>query len=151
MQSISADSLLTMSGNQLDGLYRDSQAGTIPDGACDGVALLAPGTRAGEFLAVVIRRAFWQGKVFDATRGELLNRITAFGVLAVRAKVYLGTSRFDGQQSIILDYSRTSWLARWVRDEIREVEPGLYLGFAHVFRIPVIRFALTAPSAPRTR
>ena len=45
-------------------------------------------------------------------------------------------------QSVILDYSRTSWLARWVRDEIREIEPCVYLGLAYVFKIRVVAFAL---------
>jgi hypothetical protein len=85
----------------------------------------------------------WKGKVFDAQRGQLLNRVTPFGVHGIRANVYPGASLLDGRESIILDYSRTSVLARWVRDEIREVSPGVYLGFAYVFGRRVISFALT--------
>ena len=46
----------------------------------------------------------------------------------MRAKVYKEASWFDGKETIVLDYSKTSFVARKVRDEIREVAPGLYLG-----------------------
>jgi hypothetical protein len=131
-----------MSRAQLDWLYRDSPAGDIPDGVGDGVAILAPGTPLARFAARIVRLFLWQGKVFDAAHGELRNRITVFRIPAVRARVYKGASLLDGKESIILDYSRTSLLARWVRDEIREVSPGLYLGLAYVFHFRVISFAL---------
>ena len=49
------------------------------------------------------------------------------GFKLVRAKVYKDASWFDGEETIVLDYSKTS---SWppVRDEIREVAPGVYLG-----------------------
>jgi hypothetical protein len=31
----------------------------------------------------------------------------------------------------VLDYSQTSIVAQWIRDEIREVSPGLYLGLVY--------------------
>lgn len=42
----------------------------------------------------------------------------------------------------MLDYARTSLLARWVRDEIRLVAPDLYLGVASLRTVPVVHFAL---------
>jgi hypothetical protein len=41
-----------------------------------------------------------------------------------------------------LDYSQTSLLAPMVRDEIREIEPDLWLGLAYMWRTRVLRFAL---------
>ena len=47
---------------------------------------------------------------------------------AVKADVYEGESLFDGNKSIIIDYSKKSLLFKNVRDEIREVSNGLFLG-----------------------
>ena len=51
-----------------------------------------------------------------------------FGVAAIIAKVYKGESWFDGKECIVLDYSQTSIVAGWIRDEIRMIEPAFYLG-----------------------
>ena len=48
---------------------------------------------------------------------------------AVKAKVYPAESFLDGGPTLVMDYRHTSpviW--RNVRDELREVAPGLYLG-----------------------
>ena len=42
----------------------------------------------------------------------------------------------------MLDYSRTSLVARAVRDELREVSPGVYLGLVFLGRWHVLDFAL---------
>ena len=56
----------------------------------------------------------------------MINRVLGFG-RAIPATVYQGESLIDGQPSLILDYSGSK-LWPDVRDELREVEPGLYLG-----------------------
>ena len=71
----------------------------------------------------IIHLVAWQGKVFSREKGDLKNKILPFGIKAVRAKVYKEASWFDGKETIVLDYSKTSFLARKVRDEIREVSP----------------------------
>jgi hypothetical protein len=142
MTSVAVPPLLSMSQAQLDQLYRHSPPGEIPDGAGEGAVLFAAGTPLARVAARFVWTFFWQGKVFDRERGELRNRVTIFRMLAVKARVYPGPSRLDGGESIILDYSRTSLLARWVRDEIREVAPGVYLGLAYLFGIRVVAFAL---------
>lgn len=139
-------SLGTMSRAQVGALYRESRAGRIPDGRGDGLALVLPGTGICRPMAAFIRLTSWQGKIFNRRHGELVNRVTPFGLPAIRARVYTGPSRFDGRESIILDYSQTSWVARWVRDEIREVSAGVYLGFAYALGIRVITFALRFPA-----
>lgn len=53
----------------------------------------------------------------------------------VRADVFRGVSWSDGKQSIVLDYLKTSLLAFFIRDEIRCVAPGLYLGKVYI-RLP---------------
>jgi hypothetical protein len=48
----------------------------------------------------------------------------------------------DQKQAIILDYSKTSLLAHWIRDEIRLVVPGLYLGIVYWDGHKILNFAL---------
>jgi hypothetical protein len=74
--------------------------------------------------------------------GELLNKISPLGIEAVRAKVYKEASWFDEQETIVLDYSDTSIVAQWIRDEIREVSPGVYLGLVFWERSKLLHFAL---------
>ena len=72
----------------------------------------------------------------------LVNKLTPFGVRAVRAKVYIGDSWLDGNKAIIFDYSKTSFIAQGIRDEIREVEPGVYLGKVWWRATRLVDFAL---------
>jgi hypothetical protein len=74
--------------------------------------------------------------------GELRNEIGPTGAHAVRAKVYYAESWFDQKQAIILDYSKSSLLAHWIRDEIRLVVPGLYLGIVYWDGHKILNFAL---------
>jgi hypothetical protein len=134
--------LLNMSPDQLDDVFRGSPTGPIPVGKGDGVALLAPGTPVSKVAATMVRAVAWKGKVFNPERGELLNMIGPPGALAIRAKVFAGKSWLDGKESIILDYRSTSRVAHWIRDEIRMVEPGTYLGIAYWDHTKILRFAL---------
>lgn len=131
-----------MSGRQLVELYAASEAGPIPDGDARGLALIAPGTPFNAPLAACTNRLGWQGKVFDMRRGRLVNRITPFKIRAVAADVYGALSLLDAKPCIVLDYSKTSTLAHFIRDEIRSVAPNLYLGFAYWAKIRLIAFAL---------
>jgi hypothetical protein len=85
--------------------------------------------------------------VFDRGKGELLNKISPLGIEAVRAKVYKEASWFDKKETIVLDYSDTSVVAQWIRDEIREVSPGVYLGLVFWERSKLLHFALDFNSA----
>lgn len=134
--------LLEMSQQQLDDLFKASPAGEIPSGSADGTAIIAPGTVFSEPIAKMINLFGWQGKVFDAGKGVLKNRILVFGLEAIVAKVYKGPSWLDGNECIVLDYSDTSVVAQWIRDEIREVEPKLYLGQVYWSKERLIHFAL---------
>ena len=120
--------LLKMTTPELDALFTNAPVGDIPDGEGKGTAIIGAGTTFTPAIASFINHFAWQGKVFDATGGSLRNLITPFGLRAVLAKVYKGTSWFDGKECIVLDYSETSIVAGWIRDEIRMIEPKFYLG-----------------------
>lgn len=136
------DQLLTMSQEQLDALFTASPAGEIPDGEAEGTAIVAPGTTYSPTIARFISNFAWQGKVFDTEKGVLRNKILPLGLNAIIAKVYKGESWLDGKECIVLDYSDTSLLAQWIRDEIREISPGVYLGKVYWGRQRLIDFAL---------
>jgi hypothetical protein len=140
--AIDVPALLEMSHQELDDLFTRSPAGPIPRGECDGTVIAAPGTEFAEIAAKVAHLLAWKGKVFDPERGELQNRITPFDLHAVAAKVYLADSWFDHKQCIVLDYSETSLVAHWIRDEIREVADGLYLGLVFWEHTRILYFSL---------
>ena len=136
------DQLLTMSQAQLDALFTASPAGEIPNGEAEGTAIVAPGTTYSPTIARFISNFAWQGKVFDTEKGVLRNKILPLGLNAIIAKVYKGESWLDGKECIVLDYSDTSLLAQWIRDEIREISPGVYLGKVYWGKQRLIDFAL---------
>ena len=136
------DKLLSMSQSELDALFTNSPVGNIPDGEADGTAIVAPGTAFSPTVAKFVSHFAWQGKVFDAKKGVLKNRILPFGLNAIIAKVYKGPSWLDGKECIVLDYSETSIIAQWIRDEIREIEPKMYLGKVYWEKKRLIDFAL---------
>ena len=120
--------LFQMTQAQLDTLFIDSDAGPIPDGPANGTVIIAPGTPFTPEIAQAINVFAWQGKNFDAAHGRLVNRISVFGVNAIIAEVYKAASWLDQKECIVLDYSKTSFVAHWIRDEIRLIQPKLYLG-----------------------
>jgi hypothetical protein len=138
---ITLDGLARMSQGQLDELFSGRPAGPTPTGVGDGIAIVAPGTPVATGLQPLLR-LFWRGKVFYPERGDLLNRIGSLGVLFARAQVYRDASWVDGREAIILDYSMSSLPFRAVRDEIREIAPGLYLGVVFWVGTKTINFAL---------
>jgi len=120
--------LLRMSQPELEALYRAADVGTVPCGSTRGRAIYHPGTRA----TVPASRAIhllWKGKVFRDD-GTMINR--TFAGRAVTARVFVGESWLDGRPTLVLDYADTSRLFRGVRDEQREVAPGVYLGLTYL-------------------
>lgn len=140
-----AAQLLSMSSQQLDQLFGSSPSGDIPNGEAEGTAIIASGTPFSKEIAEVISLFGWKGKTFDAAHGTLRNRILAFGVNAIVAEVYKGQSLFDGNECIVLDYSKTSLVAEHIRDEIRQIGPGMYLGLVYWDKAKTIHFALQFP------
>ncbi|MEU6365244.1 hypothetical protein ABZ876_05755 [Streptomyces sp. NPDC046931] len=126
-------------------LFRGSPPGDIPRGPLEGTGIVRwGGSLLAQPLARLVRLGVWRGKVFDH-QGYLSNRMTAFDVLAIVAQVFVGQSLMDDRDCIVIDYSKISLVARGVRDEMREVEPGLYLGVVWLFGVRVGWFTLRVP------
>jgi hypothetical protein len=139
---LDAMQLLRMTQAQLDALFMASPSGPIPDGGARGTAIIAPGTVWSPEIAEFINFFVWQGKTFDAQHGVLTNRILPFGLNAIVAEVYKEASWLDQKECIVLDYSKTSLVAHWVRDEIRLIGPNFYLGKVYWDRKQLIDFCL---------
>ena len=123
--ALSVDQLARMSYPELESLYRDAGPGAVPRGYTPGKAIYCPCDR-NAALRSRMTDALWHGKVFACDGGSLVNQWAGFR--AIRAGVFFGPSLLDGKTSIIMDYSQTSRVWADVRDEVREVAPGLYLG-----------------------
>ena len=139
--------LLSKSREELDEIYRNATPGDIPSGDTNGTAILA-GSIFSRIVAIFARLLVWQGKVFDlfcpgGHAGLLVNKITPFGLTFIVAKVYRDKSWLDGKDTIVIDYSKTSFVAKVIRDEIREIEPGVYLGKVWWGKTRILDFALT--------
>lgn len=137
---------LAMPADKLDEIFCHAPAGTIPHGEGEGTAIIAPGSAVSDEIARFVHLFTWKGKVFDPAKGELRNKILPLGHKAIVAKVYKDMSWFDQKECIVLDYSKTSLLAQWIRDEIREVAPGIYLGIVYWGKKKLIHFALHFPA-----
>lgn len=137
---------LHMSEDQLDDLFRKSPTGEIPQGEGEGTAIIKPGSDVSDDIARFVHLFTWKGKVFDPASGTLKNKILPLGHKAIIAKVYKDKSWFDEKPCIVLDYSKTSLVAKWIRDEIREVAPGIYLGIVYWGKKKLIHFALKFPA-----
>ncbi|WP_224283910.1 hypothetical protein [Streptomyces sp. LS1784] len=145
--TVSEDELLGADDERLEELFRVSTPGDIPNGPMEGTAIIGAGTGATRLIAALVRLAVWRGKVFDRDGGYLSNRMSALDVLAILATVAPGPSRLDGEECIVIDYSGTSLVAGGVRDEIRQVGPGLYLGVIWLFGVRIGWFSLRTPQA----
>ena len=137
---------LDMSREELDQVYQNTEPGQVPRGEMRGTAIVA-GSLLARVYALFARLFAWQGKVFDLyppeyQQGVLINKITAFSLTFIVAKVYLDKSWMDGKDTIVIDYSKTSFFAKKIRDEIREVEPGVYLGKVWFGKKRILDFAL---------
>lgn len=130
---LTLDRLACMSWDDLEQLYRQSEAGTVWNGYACGRAIYCPDQHfAG--LRSKVTRLLWHGKIYHAEDCTLINQWCGFR--AIRAKVYYGPSWLDGKPSIIMDYSETSHVWADVRDEVREVAPGLFLGVMYLRKCP---------------
>jgi len=145
--TVTAEGLRRMSRRELDDLFRSSPAGPVPDGRARGTALVLPGRWIDPLIQGTLRLLVWRGKAFrtDGGAGHLRNLISPFSLRLFEARVYRDRSWFDGAEAVILDYSKSSVLVRPIRDEIRQVRPGLYLGQVFLGRRRVILFMLEFP------
>jgi hypothetical protein len=93
------------------------------------------------FIAAIARLGVfpWEGKSFDASTahaGQGSNRIKLFKPTLNLFTFFsrIDASAIDGRPCILLDYDQPGnpWVVRRIRDELREVAPGLFLGPAMV-------------------
>jgi hypothetical protein len=144
---VDSKAMLDMTRQEIDDLFRSSPPGPIPKGEARGTVISHPGTEFAEIAAKVVHLIAWQGKVFDPEKGELLNEISPLHLDSIRAKVYNDKSWFDGNECIVLDYSKTSVVAHWIRDEMRLVSPGVYLGIVYWDKTRILNFSLEFPQS----
>ncbi|MFO7179526.1 MAG: hypothetical protein DIU78_012580 [Pseudomonadota bacterium] len=140
--ALTAECIARLSPEDVDRLFRSGEVGQIPDGVAEGLAIFRPGHPVQPLLAKLAHGVAWKGKVVNARKGELRNRVSALGLHAIAADVYPGRSWFDGGECIVLDYSKRSRVAHFVRDEIRRVAPGLYLGLVYLWKTRAMYFTL---------
>lgn len=142
-RTLTLDDLAAMSVDELTALY---QSGRVPDDlhALDGdptcrmltvVGPVGRGAVAGAVRGFARSRAFpWAGKRFAADaadRGHGINRLRLAGERpAFPFDTSIQPSAIDGEPCIVLDYDKPEnpWFIRQVHDELREVDPGLFLG-----------------------
>lgn len=145
--TMTATDLRSKSREALDEIFRASPAGPLPTGRSRGTALVFPGSLADRIVGGLIRLLVWRGKMFrsEGTGTYLKNLISPLSMELFRAEVYEDDSWFDDGRAIVLDYSKSSFLVRMIRDEIRSVGEGMYLGQVFLGKKRVILFMLEFP------
>lgn len=141
--------LKALSPEQLQALYGISPAGRHPVGYLRGEVLyldktLLPRTK------ILVAGVIWRGKYFDENSG-FVNQWTAFRAIA--SQTQLGPSYYDARPALILEYSNLIPYFGAMRDEIREVAPGVYLAMVFPKNDPhrmrgFIGLELEAPKDP---
>ena len=142
LTAINPASLVGDTTAELGELFRSGAAGAIPDSHGKGTVLLGTGGPLARLAAAACYALAWRGKVFTAREARLKNLVTPLAIRAIEAAVYKQASWYDGETCIVLDYSKTSFVARKIRDEIREIAPGVFVGLVFWGRRHVLDFAL---------
>ncbi len=167
-ETFTIESLQAKTQLELDLLYSQLSAGPIPSGPYDGfvkfdesgendveriLALALPMQLEG--WVKLVGTNLWRGKTFNKVKGTLTNRMGL--IQRFPAKVYCGQSMLDSRrESIILDYAYGDTIPGYIdafdwpmtrkglsiRDEIRMVKPGLYLGRAYIQGLFTLNFLL---------
>ena len=141
-EALDERALRRMSHRELDELFRRSRAGDVPHGRLPGTALLFPGSPFCRPLARLVRLLVWQGKETESSGRSLRNVVGPLRMSAIRALLSHDRSWVDGEPCVLIDYSTTSRVAHMVRDEVRLVSPGLYLGVVWTWKRRVGWFTL---------
>ena len=121
--------------------------------------LLDQGTRSWTLAALLVVHfpGRWLAKAFTPTGDDEGHGYNVFVrgpriVREVRMRTYLGPSKYDGRPSYHLDYrAHQGGFVGTMRDEVRKLSDGLYLGIGEVGWRPLRRrspFVLQGPVAP---
>ena len=159
------DDLAAMTADELHQVYAACATPTIAEVSGDLRGRMLAFNGLGRGLLARALRAFarwrffpWRGKSFKTLgpdRGEGINRV--FGDRKprhwFRFETKIGPSRAGGFDAFHLDYDNPGnpFYIRAIKDEIRRVQPGLYLGQAYLLTRKrarlVLYFGLAVPSA----
>ena len=137
------DDLLALEAPALADLYRRASVPRLADvtGDLRGRMLAIPALRGA---AAAVPRALassarfpWRGKSFwttSATEGAGINRVVLDRFRLFRFATFVGPSRAGAFDAVQLDYDNAGnpFFIRAIKDEIRELAPGLWLGQAWV-------------------
>ena len=135
------DDLKKLKNHELAVLFAGGKGEPIPSAKTPGTAVDGTGLpiiRAGNATLNGFAFDFWEGKKFTTDENgktTLVNKLAGNWVNDVSADVYPIAEGLngDGKPSILLDYSKSNRkIARAIRDEIRQIAPGVYLGRANL-------------------
>jgi hypothetical protein len=135
------DDLAALGAAECLQLYRSAATPRVSDLDGDLVGRMLAVPWAWRFVAGPLRswarsRFFpWQGKTFRSLsddRGEGINRVFGNRFRWYRFETYVGPSRAGRFDALQLDYDNPGnpFFIRAIKDEVREVAPGLWLGQA---------------------
>jgi hypothetical protein len=139
---VALDRLLDLPVSELEPMYQNAKVPRLLDvgGDLRGRMLAwpvldgQPGISAGLRAFAGIKSFPWRGKSFtpDDQRGEGINRVFSDRLRLFRFETFIGKSRAGDFDALQLDYDlpENPFFIRMIKDEIREVEPGLWLGQA---------------------
>jgi hypothetical protein len=142
INTASPATLITAKRSELATLFGSGRVGSIPDGHGRGTVLIGTGGIISRLTAAASYALAWRGKMVNARAERLKNILTPLNIQAIEAVVYKQDSWYDGDPCIVLDYSKTSLVARQIRDEIREIAPGVFLGLVFWGHQHILDFAL---------
>jgi hypothetical protein len=137
------DDLLALGPDALRALYEGATVPAIPDlsGDLRGRMLAWHGLRGAAAAAVRALGGWdrfpWRGKSFrhaDAQRGGGDNRVLLERWHLFRFDTFVGPSRAGAFDAVQLDYDQPGnpFFIRAIKDEVRQLRPGLWLGQAYV-------------------
>jgi hypothetical protein len=115
--------LKRLNRSQIEAMYAGAEPGAQPVGFARGEFLFLTETSLPRLKKGLIG-AIWKGKHFSED-GGFINQFAGFR--AVRSQVATGPSHIDGRPSLILEYPEKTPYFGNMRDEVREVAPGVYL------------------------
>jgi hypothetical protein len=107
-----------------EALFRQGTVGCGPVGPTRGTIVDADGKH--PRLKARLQGVVWKGKTFHGD-DTLTNRWFG-GLSAVSAGISVGPSRLDGQPCLVMQYPPTAPVFANVRDELRLIAPGVWLG-----------------------
>jgi hypothetical protein len=141
--SLRLDDLLARSCAELQGMYAQASTPALSEVAGDLRGRMLATTVLPDGIAHLVRawassEAFvWRGKTFlpsGEREGGGINRVVSDRLRLFRFKTSIGPSRAGPFDALQLDYDLPSnpFFIRAIKDEMRELHPGLWLGQAYL-------------------